>query len=62
LTQPIDGVGLPHRVLRELASGLPLAVALFSVWAGRDKGLSIIVKANDDHAPVNPQSISWRLI
>jgi hypothetical protein len=62
LTQPIDGVGLSHRVLRELGSRLLPAVALFSVWAGRDKGSSIVVKANDDYAPVNPPSISRRLI
>jgi len=62
----VDAAGQQRTLVASRLAGtcakLPRAIALFSVWARRDNGSSILAKTNDDHAPGNPQSISRRLI
>jgi len=51
LTQPIDGVGSSHHVLRELAAAGCWLSPCFRHEPPGTKGSSILV--NDDHAAVN---------
>ena len=62
LTQPVESVGLSHRVLRELAPACRELSPCFRYEPVGTKAHPMLVKANDDRAAVNPPSISWRLI